>query len=526
MEKETHKESDGKTNLSRRSLIGGLALGSLGLAGAGLFGCAPSGKEETTTSNAPTGNATAEEITWDEETDVVVVGSGGGLAGGIAAAENGFEAIVLEKDSMIGGSTNLHSGVISCGGGTSLQQEAGIEDSPEEYAKYLKACAKGQANEEIIDLLSKELPVTFEWVVGLGGKFSTDWLYFTGPEEEPYCATVTTPVKHGAQYPPDEEHKSVTGTLIHQLVMAEAERLGVEIRTETPALRLILGEDGGPIGVVASNGGKEFTIKARKGVLLASGGICANPEMCAQYLRYGETRVAAGAKQATGDGIKMGQAAGGDLMNMHESLSSLQTAVPFGTTTRGHERPAFPTILVNVWGRRFVNENYHSDTVGTLALGQDDGLVYQIFDSKSAEAISDSAKEGVIEASTIEELAEKTGIFAQGLSETIAKWNADAAVGPDTEYGKPVGPTVAPLDTPPFYAFQCRALSLVVPFGGLKTTTDFQVVKALDGEPIPRLFAAGLDAGGWLGRLYPGSGTAVGATYAMSRVGVEKMVKE
>ena len=518
--KENNFEEEKPSNLTRRSLIGGIALGSLGLAGAGLLGCSSEG-------NAASGSATtaADDITWDEETDVIVVGSGGGLAGGIAAAENGMEVIVLEKDTTVGGSTNMHSGVISCGGGTSLQEEAGISDSPEEYAKYLKACAKGQANEEIIDILSVELPKTFEWIVDLGGKFSTDWLYFTGPEEEPYCTAVTPAVKHGAQYPPDEDHQVVTGPLIHQFVMDEADRLGVDLRTETPAIRLILGEDGGPIGVVASNGGTEFNIKARKGVLLASGGICANQEMCAQYLRFGEMRFPAGAREATGDGIKMGQSAGGDLMNMHESLSSLQTAVPFGTTTRGHERPAFPTILVNVWGRRFVNEDYHSDTVGTLALGQDDGLAYQIFDSKSAGAISDAAADGVIEAATLEELAEKTGIFKQGLLETVAKWNADAAVGPDTEYNKPVGPTVAPLDTPPFYAFQCRALSLVVPFGGLKTTTNFQVVSALGGEPIPRLYAAGLDAGGWLGRQYPGSGTAVGATYTMSRLGVLDMIK-
>lgn len=498
------------SGISRRSLIGGLAIGALGVAGASMFGCAP-GESASGDTDASTGDRT-----WDDEADVVVIGSGGGLAGAIVAAEAGLDVIVLEKDFMLGGSTNLHSGVISCGGGTSLQKEAGIEDSPEEYAKYLLACAKGQANEEIVKLLSEEMPKTFEWIVGLGGKFSTDWLYYTGPEEEPYCSSVTPPAKHGAQYPPDEEHQSVTGTLIHAFVVDEANRLGVRIMTETPASSLVVGEDGGPIGVIATSGNKELTIKARKGVLLAAGGMCANPEMCAQYMRFGGQRAAAGAQGATGDGIKMGQSLGADLVNMHESLSSLQTAVPFGTTTRGHERPSFPSILVNVWGRRFVNEDYHSDTVGTLALGQDDGLVYQIFDSASIDAVSDANKPNLIEANSYEELAEKAGIYAPGLAATLARWNEDAAQGIDSEYGKS-GATVAPLSNPPYYAFNARCVALVAHFGGLKINPDMQVLKTT-GDAVPRLYAAGLDAGGWLGRQYPGSGTAVGGTYTMSRI--------
>ena len=510
--------------MSRRSLLTGAAMGALGIAGAGLLGCAPNNANApapTATAPADPGTATTAgpDIAWDEEFDIVVVGSGGGLAGGIAAAEAGCSVIVLEKDSLYGGSTNLHSGVFACGGGTSIQKEAGFTDTPEAYEKYMLACAKGQANPDIIKLLSVELAKTYEWAAGLGVPFTTEFLYCTGAEVEPYCTAVTPAVPHAVQVAPSAEYP-LTGPLIHKYVMDEADRLGVETRIETPALRLILGEDGGPLGVVANSKGKEVNIKAKKGVLLASGGMAANPEMCHQYMRFGEIRIASGAKQCTGDGIKMGQSAGGDLMNMMESLQSPSTAVPFQQTTRGKTRASFPTIMVNKFGRRFVNEDYHSDSVGTLANGQEDGIFWQIFDSASYAAVADRNKEALIEADTIEELAQKTEIQEYGLVQEINSWNEHAANGEDPAYGKS-GPTVAPLSNPPYYAFKSMSASLVVQYGGLVTNTDFQV-QHVDGHTIPRLYAAGLDAGGWLGRQYPGSGHAVGGTYAMSRIAVTK----
>ena len=103
-------------------------------------------------------SATSPDITWDMEADLVVVGSGGGVAGAITAAEAGLEVIVLEKLDILGGSSAMHSGVVACGGGTSLQQEAGIEETPEQYFDYLMACAKGQANEALVEAIANEVP--------------------------------------------------------------------------------------------------------------------------------------------------------------------------------------------------------------------------------------------------------------------------------------------------------------------------------------------------------------------------------
>jgi urocanate reductase len=497
-------------NISRRDFLkkAGILAGGTAIGASVLTGC-------STASGSKDGMPT----TWDDEADVVIVGSGGGLAGAITAAEAGLDVIVLEKENRVGGSTALHSGVIACGGGTSLQEAAGITDTPEAYAKFLLACAKGQANEELVTTLATELRDTFEWLVELGVPFSTENMYYTGPEEEPYCADVTPPVMHGVLVvAPDQP---MGGPFIHSFVEKKAKELGVRLLMETPATKLITNSDGEVIGVVANSGGNSINIKARKGVILAGGGMCNNPEMLAQYMRYGAQRIAYGGKGSTGDTIKMAQAVGADLVNMHESLTSPLVAVPLGTTTRGKERESFPSIIVNKWGQRYVNEDYHSDTVGKLFQGQEDGLSWQIFDNQSIEAVREELKEAIIEANSIEELAKKAGIYQEGLVNTVNRWNQYAAKGEDPDFHKKGG-TVKPLSAP-FYAFQMPwTIAIVVQYGGIKVDENCQAISVF-GKPIPRLFAAGIDAGGWLGRNYPGSGHAVSGTYSMSRIAARQI---
>lgn len=456
-----------------------------------------------------------ETAVWDMEADLVVIGSGGGLAGAITAAELGLDVLVLEKLDILGGSCALHSGVVSCGGGTSLQREAGLEDTPEQYRDFLLACAKGQANPALVEALANEIPQNFEWLRSLGVPFTTEWLYYTGPEQEPYCTAVTPAIMHGAQCPPDEAHRT-TGIVIHSFVIAEAEAKGVQIITAATGKHLITNSAGDVIGIKAEIAGEPKNIKARKGVILNCGGMCNNPQMLAQYMRYGGIRYAAGTKGATGDGIKMGQEIGADLVNMHESLSSPNCAITLGTTTRGKERPAYPTILVNKFGQRFVNEDYHSDTVGKLMYGQEDCAGFQIFDSASIDACNAAFRDAVVEADTIEELAQALGIKVDGHVKTVNEWNEGARNGEDPAFGK-TGATVAPLENPPFYGLQVWAYAIVAHFGGLKVDENCNVIR-VDGSPINRLYACGIDAGGWMGRYYPGSGTSVGGSYSMARI--------
>lgn len=498
--------------ISRRDFVKGAAAGAVVVAGAGLLsGCGTSSKSQ---SNLPD--------SWDDEADIIVVGSGGGLGGAVLAREAGMDVIVLEKTEVIGGSTAMHSGVVSCGGGTSIQQAAGIEDSPEEYYKFLMACARNQADPDLVKALAYKIPETYEWLVSLGAQFSTDWLYDSGPSHEPYYANITKPCIRGALYPLSEG-VSRTGPVIHGFVQSAAEAKGVRLLLNTAATELITDADNRVVGVIAESDGTVLNYKARKGVLLAGGGFAYNKEMLKRLVRFGEMRMGVGGPGATGDGIRMGQKVGGDVRNMNETLRSPTTAVALGTTTRGKERDSFPSILVNMFGQRFVNEDYHSDTVGNAGLSQEEGIVYQIFDDSVIGAVSERVLPAVVEANTIEELAGMIGVDPAGLAATISAWNANAKDGNDPLFGK-TGPTVAPIVKAPFHAFSVTTVYLVVTYGGLRVNDKCQVLDPFD-TPITGLYAAGLDAGGWLGRLYPGSGTAVSGTYTMARIACEDMTQ-
>ena len=113
---------------------------------------------------------------------------------------------------------------------------------------------------------------------------------------------------------------------------------------------------------------------------------------------------------------------------------------------------------------------------------------------------------------TIEELAEKIGVPAANLKAQLEMWNAYAKAGEDSQFGRLTGLEEI---TGPFYAYKNVAFNLGA-LGGLKINTNTEVID-VNGNVIPHLYAAGLNAGGWIGPYYPGSGTAVMGTVHWGR---------
>lgn len=140
---------------------------------------------------------------------------------------------------------------------------------------------------------------------------------------------------------------------------------------------------------------------------------------------------------------------------------------------------------------------------------------YMILDADAAakgptwggDALAAAVKSGaLVKADTVEALAAAIKVPAANLVATLARWNDIVKTGKDVDYQR--NTQILPIVKAPFYAYKQVSFNLGS-IGGLKIDVSAQVID-VNNAPIPRLYAAGLAAGGWIGAYYPGSGTAVG----------------
>ena len=314
-------------------------------------------------------------------------------------------------------------------------------------------------------------------------------------------------------------------------IWARAEAAGAKIEYNTTGKKLITDAEGTVIGATVEVDGREVNIKAKKGVVLATCGFDHNAEMAKslckeQYIAITEPGNIVGTCVGnTGDGIRMGMEVGAGLAGIGGSLTvSLNGNIGRDPTSNY----GIPTtgITVNRFGQRFVNEWTQYGYYMNACLSQDQHIAYCITDQAavdretgtamgftSDDLSADVEAGSVVKADTIEELAAAIGVNAAGLQQTLDTWNADVANGVDTAFGKTEA--LNPISVGPFYAARVYAYNLGS-MGGLKINVDAQVCK-FDGTPINRLYAGGLTTGGWAGRFYPGSGTAILSTVHWGR---------
>jgi succinate dehydrogenase/fumarate reductase flavoprotein subunit len=327
--------------------------------------------------------------------------------------------------------------------------------------------------------------------------------------------------------------------LIGGLLKASLDR-GITMVLETRALELIREEDR-VIGVRAEKEGKEYLVRARGGVVLACGGFEWNDHLKAKYLQGVITHPNTPPFNE-GDGITMAAELGADLANMHEAWWFPSTVVP-GEEYEGRpysqlciaERTCPHSILVNRRGRRFVNEaaNYN-DMVKSFFHPNENGTGYRnlpcwaILDAQYRENYTlitvtpeDPDPEWLIKDDTLEGLAQKIGVDAKGLAETVTRFNGFAGEGKDPDFGSGDSgyerytgdiyaphPTLGTIEKPPFYAVQIFPGSLGTK-GGPRTNKDAQVLD-VRGKVIPGLYAAGNTAAPVSGPAYYGGGGTIG----------------
>jgi len=506
-----------KKRITRRDFLKGAAAGAGAVALAGL---------------APRA-AQAHEVhlpaKWDLEGEVVIVGSGGGMAAAIEVLDAGVDALILERTKALGGQTSQSAGIIY-GAGTSVQRAAGIVDTPEEMVKYWMACAQGQADEEVVRAIAYQSAETIDWLIGMGCEFAPEELYVSGMERDPEYAAITPPKSRGHRQKGEPGGPLLTGYLFYRKLEKAAREKGVRILLETRATELIANDQNQVLGLTAEGPGKILCIKARRGVILATGNSTANPDLRKRFEWYGE-RYFDPFPFDSGDGILMAQALGADLISMNNTsgYGGERQPVPVGEPSPFSRSPRYPSIYVNKRGKRFINEDSYHAIVGDAARRQDDFAIWQIFDDEVRGKIEPAPKRIPARwatASTVRELAEKAGIDPAGLEETIRWWNQHAAQGEDPEFGKK-GVTVGPIKVPPFHAYHVSAPPVLsrTSCGGLRINARAQVLD-VEGKAIPRLYAIGGTTGGGIGRLYPASGSAICRALNLGRIAGQNAAQE
>jgi 3-oxosteroid 1-dehydrogenase len=294
-------------------------------------------------------------------------------------------------------------------------------------------------------------------------------------------------------------------------------------------------------GVLAEKNGRTIAIRARKGVVLAAGGFEHNASMRDQFLpKPATTDWTSGAEGNTGEVIRMGMTIGAAVDLMDDAWWGPTLVAPGKAPLFMLVERSYPGgIIVNSAGKRFVNESSsYVDVVHRMY--EDNGrggvtipahfIMDQRFRSNYILGLLPPARSpkklidnGYLrKAATLRELAIASGIDAEGLLETVERFNESARTGRDVDFNRgdsaydrsyadpsvEPNPCLAPIERPPFYSVKVYPGDLGTK-GGLVTNECAQVLRA-DGSVIDGVYAAGNTAASVMGNTYPGGGATLG----------------
>jgi 3-oxosteroid 1-dehydrogenase len=531
------------------------------------------------------------------EFDLVIVGSGAaGLTAALTAALRGLSAIVIEKTEYFGGSTARSGGGVWIPGNAVLRR-AGITDTPAAASAYLAHVAGEETPASLraaflehgpamLDMVLANTPLRFAWVpnysdyypeapggrpggrsiepVPIDGRILGPELARLRPPYLPAPAGITVTQANYRWMSLGTSHPRaiwttarVTGRMIvtrirkrRLLSMGQALITGLRaglatvdvpvwLSTTMTALQI---EDGKVTGVTVTRpDGESVVLRARKGVLLASGGFEQNAEMRAKYQRAPiGTDWTVGSPGNTGEGIQLGEAAGGVLELMDDAWWGPSLPLTGGPVFCLAERSLPGSMFVNGAGERFVNEAApYVDAVHAMYDKHTDDNphipCWMITDQRYRNRYVFTGmpprkplprrwyKSGaVFRAESLGDLAGQIGVPADALAKTVQKFNDFARTGRDEDFGrgdsaydryygdpncKP-NPNLAPLAQPPYYAIKIVPGDLGTK-GGLRTDERARVLRA-DGSVIEGLYAAGNTSALVMGRSYAGPGATIG----------------
>ena len=410
--------------------------------------------------------------------DIVVIGAGGaGMTAAIKAAQAGKNVIVLEKMPYAGGNTTKATGGMNAAE-THYQAEQGIEDSVEQFVEDTMKAGHNINDRSLVTIMAELSAKAIDWLDSIGAPLPK--VSFSGG--------ATNKRIHAP------EDGSGVGAFLVTRFLHTMDELHIPVLYDTTATRLMT-MDGAVVGVMAEGKSANYTIHA-KAVVLATGGFGNNEDMIVHYRPDLLGTVTTSAPGITGDGILMAEAVGADLVDIDQI--QLHPTVEQGTSMLITESVRGDgAILVNQNGKRFIDELQPRDVVSAGELEQPGSYAYILFDQRlrdGLKAIEKYVSTGiVVQADTIEGLAEALEIDPATLTQTLKNWNQYVADQNDPEFGRTTG-MEADLSVAPYYAIKI-APGIHHTMGGVHIDTEARVID-VNGDVIPGLFAAGEVTGG------------------------------
>ncbi|MFX1766852.1 FAD-dependent oxidoreductase [Paraburkholderia sp. A1RI-2L] len=550
---------------------------------------------------------------WDEEVDLLIFGAGAaGMTAALVADHEKMNVLLCEKTGMVGGITST-SGGTTWVPGTKLSVEAGVPDSVDDARRFLQSVVGARGGEEAREAFLQSGPQAIDELAHISDvKFVAATAhpdYVNGPGSA-FGGRALAPAPFDARVlgkdfvrvrPPRKEFMGLGGMMVArndlnmllepfasltnlrrtiavvgryamdrlryprgtQLVMGNAlvarlyyslRNRGVEVRFDTPLVELVRENARVTGAVVATPGGGRRRIGARRGVVLATGGITHHPRLRNQLFPAGARGLSLAPETHTGDGVDRAQQLGANVENGGDSPGlwmpcSIRRA-PGGNASKDSVWPhiildrAKPGLIaVNSRGERFVNESnsYHDFVMGMLRdVQRGDGpsvpahLIVDaafireyglglLMPARSAGRIAAFERSGyLVKGDTLAELAAKLQVDAAGLARTVETYNRAAADGMDPAFERgssPMSrfngdarqqpnPCIRPIGPGPYYAVTVWPADLACS-AGLSGTANGEVLDH-GGNVIPGLFACGNDLASIFRGTYPGPGTTLG----------------
>ncbi|MFW6642060.1 FAD-binding protein [Nocardiopsis algeriensis] len=414
----------------------------------------------------------------DDAVDLVVAGAGGGLAGALRAADAGLDVVVIEAGETFrrGNNTSMSTAMIP-GAGTRWQAEAGLEDSPAAFLADVRAKTRGQADAVLAEALTDFSSELVTWLadgLDLPIELAADISY--PGHSVARCHTV--PSRTGAEL------------LDHLVARARAHpRIDFLVPARLVGARTHEGRVCAAVAEYPDGTREEIPARA---LLLATNGYGADSDAVRELMPEIAGAVYHGGENSRGDALRIGRELGAatgylDAYQGHAALArSAGTLVGWATIMHGG-------VLVNTEGRRFGDETVGYSEYAAMLAAQPGSEGWIVHDERVHELCTafgdyrDTVEQGaVVSAEDAAALAERCGLPADALADTLARAAEHAVRGSTDEFGR--GNWEAPLHAP-YRAVRVEP-ALFHTQGGLVVDGRARVLRE-DATPIEGLYASG-----------------------------------